>query len=97
MVLHRGSIAEMRTGGKTLVATFGFLNALSGKGVHVVTVNDYLATRDCEGWVDYKLDGFDGRNNCCMTFRTDKESYLTVRILPMQQTTNWALIIYETT
>lgn len=50
MVLHRGSIAEMRTGeGKTLVATLPvFLNALSGKGVHVVTVNDYLATRDCE-------------------------------------------------
>ena len=48
--LHRGSIAEMRTGeGKTLVATLAvYLNALSGKGVHVVTVNDYLATRDSE-------------------------------------------------
>ena len=48
MVLHQGDIAEMRTGeGKTLVATLAvYLNALSGKGVHVVTVNDYLARRD---------------------------------------------------
>lgn len=50
MVLHRGMIAEMRTGeGKTLVATLPvYLNALLGKGVHVVTVNDYLARRDAE-------------------------------------------------
>jgi preprotein translocase subunit SecA len=50
MVLHRGMIAEMRTGeGKTLVATLPvYLNALGGKGVHVVTVNDYLARRDAE-------------------------------------------------
>ena len=50
MVLHHGSIAEMKTGeGKTLVATLpAYLNALSGKGVHVVTVNDYLARRDSE-------------------------------------------------
>lgn len=50
MVLHQGGIAEMRTGeGKTLVATLpAYLNALSGKGVHVVTVNDYLARRDAE-------------------------------------------------
>ena len=50
IVLHRGEIAEMRTGeGKTLVATLGvYLNALEGKGVHVVTVNDYLARRDAE-------------------------------------------------
>ncbi|MBG0790687.1 MAG: preprotein translocase subunit SecA [Desulfovibrionaceae bacterium] len=49
-VLHQGKIAEMKTGeGKTLVATLAVvLNALSGKGVHVVTVNDYLATRDAE-------------------------------------------------
>ncbi len=48
MILHRGEIAEMKTGeGKTLVATLpAYLNALSGKGVHVVTVNDYLARRD---------------------------------------------------
>ena len=59
MVLHFGKIAEMRTGeGKTLMATLpAYLNALSGKGVHVVTVNDYLAQRDAEwmgrlyGWL----------------------------------------------
>jgi preprotein translocase subunit SecA len=50
MVLHSGKIAEMRTGeGKTLTATLAvYLNALAGKGVHVVTVNDYLATRDAD-------------------------------------------------
>ena len=50
IILHQGRIAEMKTGeGKTLVATMpAYLNALSGKGVHVVTVNDYLATRDSE-------------------------------------------------
>jgi preprotein translocase subunit SecA len=52
MILHEGQIAEMRTGeGKTLVAVLpAYLNALGGRGVHVVTVNDYLARRDCE-WV----------------------------------------------
>jgi preprotein translocase subunit SecA len=60
MVLHRGSISEMRTGeGKTLVATLPtYLNAISGKGVHVVTVNDYLAKRDAE-WMG-RLYGFLG-------------------------------------
>jgi preprotein translocase subunit SecA len=50
MVLHYGKIAEMRTGeGKTLVGTLpAYLNAISGKGVHVITVNDYLASRDAE-------------------------------------------------
>src|SRR5579871_2345931 len=60
MVLHGGKIAEMRTGeGKTLVATLPvYLNALEGKGVHVVTVNDYLAKRDAE-WMGriYKFLG----------------------------------------
>jgi preprotein translocase subunit SecA len=60
IMLHRGKIAEMRTGeGKTLVATLPvYLNALSGKGVHVVTVNDYLARRDAE-WMGkiYKFLG----------------------------------------
>ncbi len=60
MVLHRGMIAEMKTGeGKTLVATLPvYLNALNGKGVHVVTVNDYLARRDSE-WMGqiYKFLG----------------------------------------
>jgi preprotein translocase subunit SecA len=60
MVLHQGKIAEMKTGeGKTLVATLPvYLNALSGRGVHVVTVNDYLAKRDSE-WMG-KLYGFLG-------------------------------------
>ena len=51
-MLHLGKIAEMRTGeGKTLVATLpAYLNALTGKGVHIVTVNDYLARRDA-GWM----------------------------------------------
>jgi len=60
MVLHENAIAEMRTGeGKTLVATLPvYLNAITGKGVHVVTVNDYLATRDAE-WMG-KLYNFLG-------------------------------------
>ena len=49
IALHRGMIAEMQTGeGKTLVATLVYLNALTGLGVHVITVNDYLARRDSE-------------------------------------------------
>ena len=57
MVLHNGNIAEMGTGeGKTLVATLpAYLNALSGKGVHIVTVNDYLAERDAE-WMGKVLE-----------------------------------------
>ncbi|PZA11114.1 preprotein translocase subunit SecA [Rhodopseudomonas palustris] len=60
MVLHEGDIAEMKTGeGKTLVATLAvYLNALAGKGVHVVTVNDYLASRDA-GWMG-QIYGFLG-------------------------------------
>ncbi|MCF2521604.1 preprotein translocase subunit SecA [Bradyrhizobium sp. G127] len=60
MVLHEGDIAEMKTGeGKTLVATLAvYLNALAGKGVHVVTVNDYLAKRDA-GWMG-QIYGFLG-------------------------------------
>ncbi|HMI90099.1 MAG TPA: preprotein translocase subunit SecA, partial [Polyangiales bacterium] len=60
MILHKGMISEMRTGeGKTLVATLAaYLNALEGKGVHVVTVNDYLARRDAE-WMG-RLYGFLG-------------------------------------
>src|SRR5207344_2120218 len=60
MVLHGGNIAEMKTGeGKTLVATLPvYLNALAGEGVHVVTVNDYLARRDAD-WMGqiYKFLG----------------------------------------
>ena len=60
IVLHQGKIAEMKTGeGKTLAATLpAYLNALSGKGVHIITVNDYLARRDTE-WMGniYKFLG----------------------------------------
>ncbi len=66
MVLHEGRIAEMKTGeGKTLVATLPvYLNALAGRGVHVVTVNDYLARRDAE-WMGqiYKFLGLIGRRH----------------------------------
>ena len=66
IVLHQGKIAEMKTGeGKTLVATLPvYLNALAGNGVHVVTVNDYLAKRDSE-WMGklYTFLGPDGRRD----------------------------------
>ncbi|MEW6729672.1 MAG: preprotein translocase subunit SecA, partial [Pseudomonadota bacterium] len=90
MVLHEGKISEMRTGeGKTLVATLAaYLNALSGKGVHVVTVNDYLARRDAE-WmgrlynalgltVGIVVPGMDNRAKrdayaCDITYATNNE------------------------
>ncbi len=67
IVLHQGKIAEMRTGeGKTLVATLpSYLNALSGKGVHIVTVNDYLAKRDSV-WMG-KIHEFLGLSVGCLT------------------------------
>ena len=90
VVLHEGDIAEMRTGeGKTLVATLPvYLNALSGKGVHVVTVNDYLAKRDSEwmgrvykflglsvGVVVHGIDDNQRREayNCDVTYGTNNE------------------------
>ena len=90
IILHQGRIAEMRTGeGKTLVATLpSYLNALEGKGVHVVTVNDYLAKRDAEemgkiheflgltvGVVlnDMKQDERRAANNCDVTYVTNNE------------------------
>ncbi len=71
IVLHQGTIAEMKTGeGKTLVATMPiYLNALSGKGVHLVTVNDYLAKRDSE-WMG-KLYKFLGLNVGCIVHGLD--------------------------
>ena len=71
MVLHQGMISEMRTGeGKTLVATLAvYLNALEGKGVHVVTVNDYLAERDA-AWMG-KLYEFLGLSVGCILNRLD--------------------------
>jgi len=90
IVLHRGKIAEMRTGeGKTLVATLpSYLNALEGKGVHIVTVNDYLAQRDSEwmgkihralglkvGVIVHDLDDRERQENynCDITYGTNNE------------------------
>lgn len=73
MVLHQGRIAEMRTGeGKTLVSTLPvYLNALEGNGVHVVTVNDYLAKRDCD-WMG-KVHNFLGLSVGCIIHGITKE------------------------
>src|SRR5450830_511927 len=73
MILHEGKIAEMKTGeGKTLVATLPvYLNALSGRGVHVVTVNDYLAKRDSE-WMG-KLYNFLGLTTGVIVHGLDDE------------------------
>ncbi|MDO4859482.1 MAG: preprotein translocase subunit SecA [Bacillota bacterium] len=73
IVLHQGRIAEMKTGeGKTLVATLPvYLNALEGKGVHVVTVNDYLAKRDCE-WMG-KIYTFLGMTVGCVIHEVEGE------------------------
>jgi preprotein translocase subunit SecA len=90
IVLHRGMIAEMKTGeGKTLVATLPvYLNALTGKGVHIVTVNDYLAQRDAEwmgqiyrflglsvGCIVHDLDDFQRQQAylCDLTYGTNNE------------------------
>jgi preprotein translocase subunit SecA len=73
MVLHEGKIAEMKTGeGKTLVATLPvYLNALTGRGVHVVTVNDYLAKRDAE-WMG-RIYNFLGLTVGCIVHELDDE------------------------
>ena len=79
IILHEGKIAEMKTGeGKTLVSTLpAYLNSLTGKGVHVVTVNDYLAKRDSE-WMG-KVFNFLGTSTGCITNDLDdiqrKENY----------------------
>ena len=67
LILHKGKIAEMKTGeGKTLVSTLpAYLNCLSGKGVHIVTVNDYLAKRDSE-WMG-KVFNYLGVSTGCIT------------------------------
>ncbi len=74
LLLHQGKIAEMRTGeGKTLVATLpSYLNALVGKGVHIVTVNDYLAKRDSE-WMG-TIHKFLGLEVGCITSTADEDS-----------------------
>jgi preprotein translocase subunit SecA len=73
MVLHQGRIAEMKTGeGKTLVSTLPvYLNALDGSGVHVITVNDYLAKRDCD-WMG-KVHNFLGLSVGCIVHGITKE------------------------
>ncbi len=74
MVLHDGNIAEMKTGeGKTLVATLPvYLNALTGRGVHVVTVNDYLASRDAE-WMGRVYERLGMTTGCIVHGLTDTE------------------------
>ena len=74
MALHEGNVAEMKTGeGKTLVATLPtYLNALEGKGVHVVTVNDYLAQRDA-GWMGEVYDFRDANFNIINNIRITTE------------------------
>ena len=74
IVLHRGAIAEMKTGeGKTLVATLpAYLNALNGRGVHIVTVNDYLARRDTE-WMGQVFRFLGLRVDCIVHGLTDAE------------------------
>ena len=73
IILHRGKIAEMKTGeGKTLVSTLpAYLNALTGKGVHIVTVNDYLAKRDSE-WMG-KVFNFLGLSSGCIVSELSEE------------------------
>ncbi len=74
MILHQGNIAEMKTGeGKTLVSTLAvYLNALSGKGVHIVTVNDYLASRDSE-WMGKVYDKLGITVGCVIPSSTEEE------------------------
>lgn len=93
--LYQGRISEMKTGeGKTLVATLPvYLEALRGKGVHVVTVNDYLAQRDTE-WMGqvYQFLGLT-TGTIVHDLSDEKEKKLTCVILPMEQIMNLDLII----
>ena len=78
--LHQGNIAEMRTGeGKTLVATFpAYLNALTGRGVHVVTVNDYLARRDAE-WMSKVYSALGLNTGVVVPYQPDAEKKAAYR------------------
>ena len=100
MVLHKGSIAEMRTGeGKTLVATLPcYLNALEGKGVHVVTVNDYLAKRDAE-WMGqlYNFLGHERGHRRPLAGRAREEGAPTAPTSPTARTTSSASTTCATT
>ena len=100
MVLHDGRIAEMKTGeGKTLVATLPvYLNALAGKGVHVVTVNDYLARRDAE-WMgaDLRLPRPVHRRHRARARRRPAPRRLRLPTSPTAPTTSSASTICATT
>ena len=100
IVLHQGKIAEMATGeGKTLVSTLpAYLNALAGEGVHIVTVNDYLARRDSEWngtifeWLGLRVD--------CIDKHQPNTMHAATPILPislMEPTMNLVLITCATT
>jgi len=96
--LHFNKIAEMRTGeGKTLVATLpAYLNALTGRGVHVVTVNDYLARRDAE-WMGHVYKFLGLNVGLIYSQQPDDEKWLLiVLILPMVPIMNLVLTTYET-
>ena len=99
MVLHEGKISEMKTGeGKTLVATLPvYLNALAGKGVHVVTVNDYLAKRDSEwmgqiytflgltvGVIVHGMDDDERRGGLCLRRHLRHQQRARLRLSPRQ-------------
>jgi preprotein translocase subunit SecA len=88
MVLHKGMIAEMRTGeGKTLVATLAaYLNALEGKGVHVVTANDYLAKRDAQ-WMG-RLYNFLGLSVGCVTHDVKEQERVNAYLADITYGTN---------
>ena len=99
IVLHDGTIAEMKTGeGKTLVATLAvYLNALEGKGVHVVTVNDYLAQRDA-AWMGQIYEFLGLRVGCIVHGLSDHERREhTPPTSPTAPTTNSVSIICATT
>ena len=100
MVLHDGNIAEMKTGeGKTLVATLPvYLNALAGDGVHVVTVNDYLAKRDSE-WMGqiYRFLGLTRRLHRAWPDRRGAARQPMPPTSPTAPTTNSASTICATT
>ncbi len=92
IILHQGRIAEMKTGeGKTLVATLPvYLNALEGKGVHVITVNDYLAKRDSE-WMGklYKFLGLSvGLVVSGQTPKQKNKKHIIVILLMVQTTSS---------
>ena len=95
LILHKGKIAEMKTGeGKTLVSTLpAYLNSLLGNGVHIVTVNDYLAKRDSQ-WMGKVFDYLGISTGCITNDLEDIErKKIMIVISPTQLITNLVLII----